>query len=35
MLKLIRFLKPHWIIALIAPLLMLLEVVMDLYQPRN
>ncbi|MFY9562602.1 MAG: ABC transporter ATP-binding protein [Limnochordia bacterium] len=34
MLKLIRFLKPHWIIALIAPLLMLLEVVMDLYQPK-
>ncbi len=33
MLKLGRFLKPHWKMALAAPLLMLLEVVMDLYQP--
>jgi len=33
MLKLIKFLKPHWKIALLAPVLMLLEVAMDLYQP--
>lgn len=28
-----KFLKPYWIIALLAPMLMLLEVVMDLLQP--
>jgi ATP-binding cassette, subfamily B, multidrug efflux pump len=32
--KLIRFLKPHWRWAVLAPLLMLLEVMMDLMQPR-
>ena len=34
LLKLFRFLKPHWQFALIAPLLMLGEVVLDLMQPR-
>ena len=33
-LKLAKFLKPYWRWATIAPLLMLLEVVMDLMQPR-
>ncbi|MFF2481202.1 ABC transporter ATP-binding protein [Paenibacillus sp. NPDC058071] len=33
MLKLARFLKPHWAAAVLAPLLMLLEVFMDLLQP--
>ena len=33
-LKLYRFLKPHWRWAVLAPLLMLLEVMMDLMQPR-
>ena len=33
-LKLFRFLKPHWRWAVLAPLLMLLEVMMDLMQPR-
>lgn len=28
-----KFLKPYWVIALLAPMLMLLEVVMDLLQP--
>jgi len=32
--KLIRFLKPYWVWAVLAPLLMLLEVTMDLMQPR-
>ncbi|MBS4204495.1 ABC transporter ATP-binding protein [Lederbergia citrea] len=32
--KLIRYLKPHWLFALLAPLLMVLEVCMDLLQPR-
>ncbi len=32
--KLIVFLKPYWIPALLSPLFMLLEVVMDLLQPR-
>ncbi len=32
--KLGRYLKPHWRWAVLAPLLMLLEVVMDLMQPR-
>ena len=32
--KLFRFLKPHWRWAVLAPLMMLLEVVMDLMQPR-
>jgi len=32
--KLLRFLKPYWPWAVLAPLLMLLEVVMDLMQPR-
>jgi ATP-binding cassette subfamily B protein len=32
--KLIRFLKPYWQWVLLAPLLMMLEVVMDLLQPR-
>ncbi|MGE5774923.1 MAG: ABC transporter ATP-binding protein [Chloroflexota bacterium] len=33
-LKLSKFLKPYWRWVLVAPLLMLLEVVMDLMQPR-
>ncbi|WP_339293141.1 ABC transporter ATP-binding protein [Paenibacillus sp. FSL W8-0187] len=33
MLKLFRYLRPHWAAALLAPLLMLLEVAMDLFQP--
>lgn len=33
MIKLIRFLKPHWKMALLAPAMMLIEVLMDLYQP--
>jgi ATP-binding cassette, subfamily B, multidrug efflux pump len=33
-LKLGRFLKPHWRWAVLAPLLMMLEVAMDLMQPR-
>lgn len=33
-LKLARFLKPYWLWVLIAPLLMTLEVAMDLMQPR-
>ncbi|MEN6480400.1 MAG: ABC transporter ATP-binding protein [Anaerolineales bacterium] len=32
-LKLLRFLRPYWKVALLAPLLMLLEVAMDLAQP--
>ena len=32
--KLLRFLKPYWPWPVLAPLLMLLEVVMDLMQPR-
>jgi ATP-binding cassette subfamily B protein len=32
--KLLRFLKPHWHFALIAPLLMVGEVLLDLMQPR-
>ncbi|MGC9523136.1 MAG: ABC transporter ATP-binding protein [Anaerolineae bacterium] len=32
--KLLRFLKPYWHWALLAPLLMVLEVMMDLQQPR-
>ncbi|MFC4100636.1 ABC transporter ATP-binding protein [Paenibacillus xanthanilyticus] len=34
MLKLMRYLKPYWLTALLAPLFMLLEVIMDLLQPR-
>ncbi len=33
MLKLFRYLRPHWVASLLAPLLMLLEVAMDLLQP--
>jgi len=33
MIKLLSYLRPHWKAALLAPLLMLLEVVMDLFQP--
>lgn len=33
LLKLFRYLRPHWVAALLAPLLMLLEVAMDLLQP--
>lgn len=33
-LKLIKFVQPYWRWALIAPVLMLLEVTMDLMQPR-
>lgn len=33
MLKLFRYLRPHWASAVLAPLLMLLEVAMDLLQP--
>ncbi|HMB21188.1 MAG TPA: ABC transporter ATP-binding protein, partial [Anaerolineales bacterium] len=33
-LKLVRFLKPYWRWAACAPLLMMLEVIMDLMQPR-
>jgi len=33
MIKLLAYLRPHWKAALLAPLLMLLEVVMDLLQP--
>lgn len=32
--KLIQYLKPHWYFVLLAPLLMVLEVSMDLMQPR-
>ncbi|MGC4071956.1 MAG: ABC transporter ATP-binding protein [Nibricoccus sp.] len=32
--KLLRFLRPYWLLALIAPLLMVGEVVLDLMQPR-
>lgn len=34
MVRLMRFLKPYWMIALLAPLFMLLEVWMDLLQPK-
>ncbi|MHA7965335.1 ABC transporter ATP-binding protein [Paenibacillus sp. CAU 1782] len=34
MLKLARYLKPHWAAVLLAPLLMILEVCMDLLQPK-
>lgn len=34
MIKLYRYLKPYWKPAILAPLFMLLEVVMDLLQPR-
>ena len=33
-LKLVKFLKPYWRWAVCAPVLMLLEVIMDLMQPR-
>jgi len=33
MIRLFAYLRPHWKAALLAPLLMLLEVVMDLFQP--
>lgn len=33
MLKLFRYLRPHWLAASLAPLLMLIEVAMDLVQP--
>lgn len=33
MLKLLSYLRPHWVPTLLAPLLMLLEVAMDLMQP--
>jgi ATP-binding cassette subfamily B multidrug efflux pump len=32
--KLFKFLKPYWVSAVLAPLLMVLEVAMDLMQPR-
>ena len=32
--KLIKFLKPYWHWAVLAPLLMVIEVAMDLMQPR-
>ena len=32
--SLFKFLKPYWLWATLAPLLMVLEVVMDLMQPR-
>jgi ATP-binding cassette subfamily B protein len=32
--KLAKYLKPYWISAALTPLLMLLEVSMDLLQPR-
>ncbi len=32
--KLFKFIKPYWLWAVLAPLLMLLEVMMDLMQPR-
>lgn len=32
--KLLRYLKPYWMAAVLAPLLMLAEVVMDLLQPK-
>jgi ABC-type multidrug transport system fused ATPase/permease subunit len=32
--KLLRFLRPHWYWATLAPVTMLLEVAMDLMQPR-
>lgn len=34
MLKLARYLKPHWVAVMLAPLLMILEVCMDLLQPK-
>ncbi|HEY2494496.1 MAG TPA: ABC transporter ATP-binding protein [Paenibacillus sp.] len=34
MLKLTRFIRPYWFVALLGPLFMLLEVCMDLLQPR-
>ncbi len=33
MLKIMRFLRPHWKAVLLAPLLMIAEVIADLYQP--
>lgn len=33
MIRLLRYLRPHWKAAILAPLLMVLEVVMDLLQP--
>lgn len=33
MLKLLRFLKPHWKVAALSPLLMIIEVTADLWQP--
>lgn len=34
MIKLARYLKPHWVAVLLAPTLMILEVCMDLLQPK-
>jgi ATP-binding cassette subfamily B multidrug efflux pump len=34
LLKLFKFLRPHWRFALMAPVLMLMEVSLDLMQPR-
>ena len=32
--KLIKYLKPYWFIALMTPLFMVIEVVVDLIQPK-
>ena len=32
--KLLRYLKPYWYFALLAPLCMICEVTVDLFQPR-
>ncbi|MBI4928630.1 MAG: ABC transporter ATP-binding protein [Anaerolineae bacterium] len=32
--KLLKYLKPYWVAALVAPIMMMLEVAMDLLQPR-
>ncbi|MFC5465668.1 ABC transporter ATP-binding protein [Lederbergia graminis] len=34
MIKLFRYLKPHWLFVILAPLLMVIEVCMDLMQPQ-
>lgn len=32
--RILGYLRPYWVLALLAPLMMLLEVAMDLLQPR-
>ena len=32
--KLMKYLKPYWVFVVLAPALMMLEVAIDLFQPR-